>query len=223
MPVLGYWSVRGLAEPIRTLLAHTGTEYENKTYDMGPAPTYDRSQWLNVKPTIDLDLPNLPYYMDGDVKLTESSAIIRHLGRKTGLAGATEQEKMRIDVAESLCRDQNLGFVRLVTSPDYDNAKPAFEADISNQLQKLVILLKDNKFISGEKVSYADFLILELLDRYESFSPSALAAFPTLKALQTRLLDLPGVKARRDSPEFKKISSRFFGRMHPFGHGEESY
>jgi hypothetical protein len=73
------------------------------------------------------------------------------------------------------------------------------------------------------QISYADFLILELLDRYESFSPSALAEFPTLKALQTRLLDLPGVKARRNSPEFKKISTRFFGRMTKFGHGEESY
>ncbi|XP_018021573.1 glutathione S-transferase Mu 1 isoform X4 [Hyalella azteca] len=223
MPVLGYWSVRGLAEPIRTLLAHTGTEYENKTYDMGPAPTYDRSQWLNVKPTIDLDLPNLPYYMDGDVKLTESSAIIRHLGRKTGLAGATEQEKMRIDVAESLYADQTGSFVRLIISPNYESDKIPFEADIKDKLQKFATLLGSSKYIAGEEISYADFLILELLDRYESFSPSALAAFPTLKALQTRLLDLPGVKARRDSPEFKKISTRLFGRMHKFGHGEESY
>ncbi|KAA0194391.1 hypothetical protein HAZT_HAZT008770, partial [Hyalella azteca] len=98
-----------LAEPIRTLLTYTGTQYEDKTYDIGPAPAYDRSEWFNVKFSLGLDLPNvgvtekiqqkisLPYYIDGDVKLTESSAIIRHLGRKTGLAGATEQEKMRID------------------------------------------------------------------------------------------------------------------------------
>ncbi|XP_018021556.1 glutathione S-transferase [Hyalella azteca] len=119
MPVLGYWSLRALAEPIRTLLTYTGTQYEDKTYDIGPAPAYDRSEWFNVKFSLGLDLPNLPYYIDGDVKLTESSAIIRHLGRKTGLAGATEQEKMRIDVAESLYADQTGSFVRLIISPNY--------------------------------------------------------------------------------------------------------
>ena len=29
-----------------------------------------------------LPLPNLPYYIDGDLKLTQSMAILRHLGRK---------------------------------------------------------------------------------------------------------------------------------------------
>ena len=30
--VLGYWDIRGLAQPVRFLLAHLGVEYEEKTY-----------------------------------------------------------------------------------------------------------------------------------------------------------------------------------------------
>ena len=46
-------------QPIRLLLAHTGTEVEEKRYNIGPAPEYDRSEWMNVKYTLGLDFPNV--------------------------------------------------------------------------------------------------------------------------------------------------------------------
>ena len=33
----------------------------------GPGPTYDRSAWMDVKFTLGLDFPNLPYYMEKNV------------------------------------------------------------------------------------------------------------------------------------------------------------
>ncbi|KAF2365379.1 Glutathione S-transferase N-terminal [Trinorchestia longiramus] len=224
MPVLGYWSIRALAEPIRTLLSHAGVDFEDKTYDIGPPPTYDRSSWFDVKPNMGLDLPNLPYYIDGNVKLTESSAIIRHLARKHGLAGTTEEEMMRIDVAESVCSDQMKGIVSLIFNPNYDeNAKAAFLAGIKNQIQKLATIIGAGPYVTGQKISYADFLVLEQLDRYLDLCPKALDEFPSLQAFQKRMLDLPGVKARRSSPSFQKIKTRHYGRMAKAGHGEESY
>lgn len=70
-PVLGYWDLRGLASPIRNLLHYKGVEFEDKLYQIGPAPEFDRSDWFNVKPKLGLDFPNLPYYIDEDVKLSQ--------------------------------------------------------------------------------------------------------------------------------------------------------
>ena len=47
------------------ILEYAGVEYNNVMYSCGPAPTYDRSSWTNVKNTLGLDFPNLPYYIDG--------------------------------------------------------------------------------------------------------------------------------------------------------------
>jgi len=93
-PILGYWDIRGViqsfywkyvlhflffeyqrrlilyllfkfAQPIRFILAYTGTEYDEKRYkqvvtSMEPI-TVDRSEWLNDKPNLGLDFPNVNY------------------------------------------------------------------------------------------------------------------------------------------------------------------
>jgi glutathione S-transferase len=88
---LCYWDIRGLAQPIRLLLEYTGTQYEDKKLSCGPPPSFDKSCWLDNKFSLGLDFPNLPYYIDGDVKLTQSNAILKHIGRKNNLVGTTIQ------------------------------------------------------------------------------------------------------------------------------------
>ena len=67
-PELGYWAIRGLAQPIRLLLNYTGTEFVDKKYEVtGSAPNWDVSSWFGIKFSLGLDFPNLPYYMDGKV------------------------------------------------------------------------------------------------------------------------------------------------------------
>jgi glutathione S-transferase len=49
------------AQPIRLLLAYSGTEFEDIRYNYIPAAngTWDRSEWTNVKPNLGLDFPNV--------------------------------------------------------------------------------------------------------------------------------------------------------------------
>ncbi|KAH7948406.1 hypothetical protein HPB52_021973 [Rhipicephalus sanguineus] len=98
--VLGYWDIRGLAEPIRYLLAHAGVPYEDKRYGFGDGPEPTRDEWLAVKYKLDLDFPNLPYIIDGDVRMTQSQAILRYLGRKHGLAPKDEETVRRVEMLE---------------------------------------------------------------------------------------------------------------------------
>ncbi|VDL64558.1 unnamed protein product, partial [Hymenolepis diminuta] len=61
-PILAYWDVRGIGESIRLLLRYLGVEFEDKFYHFGPG--------------------KLPYYIDGDFKLTQSSAILEYIADK---------------------------------------------------------------------------------------------------------------------------------------------
>jgi hypothetical protein len=53
---------------VRLLLEYTGTKYEDKKLACGPAPTFDRSAWTDQKFSLGLDFPNLPYYIDEEVR-----------------------------------------------------------------------------------------------------------------------------------------------------------
>jgi hypothetical protein len=81
-PTLGYWNIRGLGAQCRYLLHYSGVEFEDKMYKYGPAPDFDRSDWFNEKETLGLDLPNLPYLIDDEIKLTETAAIMKYICAK---------------------------------------------------------------------------------------------------------------------------------------------
>lgn len=61
---------------------YLGVEFEDRMYAAGPAPDFDRSEWLNEKHTLGLDFPNLPYLIDDGIKLTETAAIMKYLCSK---------------------------------------------------------------------------------------------------------------------------------------------
>jgi hypothetical protein len=52
--VLGYWAIRGLAEPARLVLHYTKTPYTEKMYVQGEGPEYSREEWLSEKQKIGL-------------------------------------------------------------------------------------------------------------------------------------------------------------------------
>jgi len=146
-PTLGYWSIRGLAEPLRYLLAYTATEYEEKLYDFGPEKATSRDAWLAEKDKLGLEFPNLPYYIDGDLKLTESTAIAGHIARKHNLAGSCEQEWTRLAQAHGLAFDVLLRFAMLCYDPEFETKREAFVADIPPKIATLAKLGPDYELI----------------------------------------------------------------------------
>merc|ERR1711915_469429 len=193
-PVLAYWSIRGLAQPIRLLLEYTGTEFENKLYECGPAPTYDKSCWFDVKFSLGLDFPNLPYYIDGDVKLTQSTAILRHIGNKHNLCGTTEKEIDRINVVENQISDFKNGFVRLCYNPEFENLKGKYLENLPGAIKLFSQFLGDNKWLAGENISFADFMLYEMLDQHLLLEPACLKDTPNLEEYHKRFQEIPEIK-----------------------------
>lgn len=69
--------MRGLANPIRLLLAHADVRYEDKRYslkDEAGMNEWIKEDKVQLKGT--LDFPNLPYYIDGMVQMTQVNELL---------------------------------------------------------------------------------------------------------------------------------------------------
>ncbi|MCL4168410.1 UNVERIFIED_CONTAM: hypothetical protein GTU68_048617, partial [Idotea baltica] len=61
----------------------------------------------------------LPYYIDGENKVTQSNAVLRYIARKNGLVAKTDAEKMRVDILENEAMDIMRGWRMLCKNPDF--------------------------------------------------------------------------------------------------------
>merc|ERR1711988_1800433 len=73
-----------------------------------------------------LDFPNLPYYIDGDIKLTQSNAILRYIARKNDMLGKDDTERAMVDMMAEQSMDFRNGWVRLCYNPDFENLKDGY-------------------------------------------------------------------------------------------------
>jgi len=219
-PTLGYWAIRGMAEPLRYLLHYTGTAFEDKQYTCGEGPAFCKDTWLNEKNNLGLEFPNLPYYIDGDLKITESAAIHGHIARKHGLAGACEKDFIRLDVAAGIMRDLGKEMDMLVYGADFETKKDAYIAALPTKVEKVSKLLGPGNYLLGDKISFNDFVLFELLEMFRNMVPDCTSAHQNLTAFHTRIEALPAIAKYRSSPAFLKVKTRFNNRIAKFGAGK---
>uniref|UniRef100_A0A452IPV0 Glutathione S-transferase n=1 Tax=Gopherus agassizii TaxID=38772 RepID=A0A452IPV0_9SAUR len=202
--VLGYWDIRGLAHAIRLLLEYTGTAYEDKMYSCGEAPDYDKSQWINEKEKLGLDFPNLPYLIDGQTKLTQSNAILRYIARKHKLCGETEEEMLRVDMLENQAMDFRMSLVMISYNPDFEKVKLGYLEQLPEKLKLVSQFLGKRKWFAGEKITFVDFLMYDILDQNRMFEPKCLDQFQNLKDFLDRFEALEKIAAYMSSSRFMK-------------------
>ncbi|XP_054167579.1 glutathione S-transferase-like [Oppia nitens] len=196
-PVLGYWNIHGRAQPIRLMLAYTGTDYEDKRYTSA-------SDWSNDKHTLGLDFPNLPYYLDDDdgVKLTQSVTIMRFIGRINNLDGQSPEERVRIALVEQQLVDYIAALTKLCYDPEFANLKDNY---IGNQLaQQLQLLDKflgnDRPFLAGDNMSYVDFIAFNYIDKVSKLAGnSVIDEYDNLKNYFARILEFPSIENYREN------------------------
>ncbi|KAG0428915.1 hypothetical protein HPB47_024139 [Ixodes persulcatus] len=176
------------------------------SYGFGPGPEWTRDEWLAVKPNLGLDFPNLPYYLDGDVKLTQSLAILKYLGRKHGLAPKTEEQQRRVDMVEMQAFDIIMYCVRVCYDPEYtEDKRRQFLTEVApDKLKQFVTFLaKAGPFVAGDMVTYADFILYEALQVVRAMGPSSFKNYPELEKYCARVAALPGLREYLASPRFK--------------------
>lgn len=194
---IGYWNIRGLVHPIRLLLEHAGADYKDVRFNF--APTSDADNWPKNKFNLGLDFPNIPYVIDGDIKLTQSLAVLRYVGRKFGLAPKTDTDQGRADMIEQQIVDWR-GQQSLFYNSDYDKVKDAYRDGLKDKVTALSKFLGSREWLVGNSVTYVDFLAYEWLDVNRTFHPTLLNGTGNLEKYVSRIEALPNVSKFLKSP-----------------------
>lgn len=216
MPIVfGYWNLRGLAGQIRMLLHYSGQEWVNQEYKIGDAPDFSREDWFSKKFTLGLDFPNLPYLIDGDVKLTQSIAILRYLARKFDLYPTEPELQTRADLLEQEFFDYRIAITRVVYNPSVD------EKTFAELLKNLEVRVKAlSKFFGngpwalGSKFSYIDFILYDILKLLEELETDLVKPHANLVNFTEQFAALPKIASFFSDPAY--YEETLFGPMAKF-------
>ena len=193
-PTLGYWSTRGMGAQCTYLLAYCGADFNFKQYKA----TFDngevgRGTWPDEKFNLGIAFPNLPYLLDGDVKIAETMPLMRYICRKykPALLGKTLEERAQVDMIGAVVNDLKVNACMIPCYTHGDREK--IDEDCTKRLEPIVKWLGNKKFLMGNDLCYVDFVLFECIN---------VTNFVTKGRVFT---DYPTLKPYRD--EIKSITS----------------
>uniref|UniRef100_A0A2I3SV32 glutathione transferase n=1 Tax=Pan troglodytes TaxID=9598 RepID=A0A2I3SV32_PANTR len=175
-PKLHYSNARGRMESTRWLPAAAGVEVEKfleSAEDLEKLRN-DGSFMFQQMPMVKID----------GMKLVQTRAILNYIASKYNLYRKDIKERVLIDMyTEGIADlDTKLALIQQRTKNRYF---PAFEKISESNGQDYLV---------GNKLSWADIHLVELLYYMEELDSSLIFSFPLLKALKTRISNLPMVK-----------------------------
>ena len=190
------------------LLEYAGIPYREELYHTKQQEdgTFDKSEWFDTKFQLGLDFPNLPYLVDGELKLTQTIAILQHCSDRAGLSGKTAHQKARVSMLFGLSQDVRMAYNRAAYNPDFDNLKGNLVKFIGTKLGELEIFQAKSggTFLTGPDVTYVDLVWYDLLDQFRTLDASCLRedAHPGLVKFYSVVHDLPAIRDFRRSSRF---------------------
>ncbi|KAM8924639.1 glutathione S-transferase P 1-like [Pelodytes ibericus] len=185
---LTYFPLRGRAEHIRLLLADQGIPYTEHEVT--------REDWISGDLKKNAVFGQLPKFQDGDLQIYQSNAILRYLGRKHGVNGSNDKESTLIDMMNEGVEDMKLKYFKFLFVDNEEN-KEKYLNELSVQLAAFEKVLSKNsegpKFLVGDKISYADYNLLDSLHSSLDLTPDCLCSFPLLSGFIENIVSRPNI------------------------------
>ncbi|GFS13769.1 glutathione S-transferase [Elysia marginata] len=205
-----YFQVRGRCESIRLLLNDNGIDYEET--NCGP-----REKWIkDYKPQ--MAFGQVPCLKDGDLSLVQSNAILRYLARKHGLYGSSDVEATMIDILSDGVEDLRKQYTMMIYK-NYEAGKDDFiTTTLPEQLPYFENFLKkhgdqQSGYSVGQKQSFVDYNLMDLLDALQTLSSTCLDNYPTLASFLKVNLAKPNIAKYRETEPFKTRSINGNGKQ----------
>jgi len=214
---IGYWKIRGLVGGARLLLEYAGADWNETMYevslpdgaDRNDFTKWDRTDWTDKKKTDEFQknfhFPNLPWLKDGDVCISQSTAILKYIARKFDIGQKlNDTEAWRVDLATDQVADVRGGFVGLCYGfrTPFDQRESFCSNTLRPQLEQLDRFMDGVQFVAGQTLTYVDFMFWEILDHMKRFDDSLFKGLDNLNAYFTRFAELPKIKAYISSDKF---------------------
>ncbi|CAL8122953.1 unnamed protein product [Orchesella dallaii] len=196
---LTYFNGRGLAEPIRIILAYGGEKFEEVRVPIVfppslPEEVRNKCTWGQV-PLVEFE----------GKKLSQSLAITRYFARKHNLVPKDDFEAALCDEYVDACRDfMNLWtpIVHLIAKKEEEGLKEKKDEVQTISKQKFlnvfnsIVEKNGGKRLVGKSITWADIYLTHALQNIEMITGLSLVSeFPALKELMNEVLNVPSIKS----------------------------
>jgi len=193
---LTYFPVRGRIDPVRLLLELEGRPYEFVGISVEAWRTGgEKQRFADVTP-----FAQLPTFEDGPLKLCQSQAILRHLGRRLERAGSTAEEIARVDEVIETARDIFFDVFLHFWDAAFHEKRAAHRGTTAKKLAGLNAYFKRTTpdgahWVTRDRSSIADVSMSYALETLLSLHPGLLDEFPELDRSMRAFFAEPSVRA----------------------------
>jgi glutathione S-transferase len=228
---LYYWpSIQGRGELVRLAFEEAGAAYD----DVARRPDADGGGVAAIRrilrgPGGGLRPLAPPVVVDGDVVVAQTAAILHYLGPRLGLVGEDERERLaalelQLGVADLYAEVHDTHHpiaVSLYYDDQRDEAKRRARHLRDERLPKFLgwfeQALGDRPYVFGERPSYVDLSLFQVVAGLTYAMPRAMAALavPGLRALHDRIAARPNIAAYLASPRRLPFSEHGIFRHYP--------
>jgi len=196
---IGYWTIRGLAAPLRMMCNYAGVDFYDEQYDIKrEGEGWDAAEWTSAKPALAAKNPliNLPYVEINGALTAQSNACGMALAKVLGLALPGKE----VATEELACEVMDLrnAAVRVFYGKSEEALKTHLDTVVAKNLPKFEAALAKTSgaFLLGKKPTFPDFGLWEMLDEHERLATSLkekspLAGFKKLKTFYATIRNAP--------------------------------
>jgi len=193
---LYYFNARGIAEPIRFILAYGGVEYEDIRSPLDgfpptlPSEIKDKCTWGQV-PVIEFE----------GKKLAQSLAITRYFAKKFKLVPQDDFQAALCDEYVDATRDYFMSWVPILKEEDAAKKEQLKQEMLITSKKKFIdvfesiVKANDGKHLVGKSLTWADIYLAHLMNNFEILLKVDVAKeSPSLTALKKEVLSTPAIK-----------------------------
>ena len=184
-------------------------DYKNVPYEKIVYNKKNPEKWLTEdKISLGIDFPNVPYLIDGEVKLSQANSILKYLELRFGSFYTGEiGHDIKLDSVLATIADF-LEFFRMICYQEGEKAakkeKYATPAVIS-KLEYFNDWFHKWKYLTGDSLCVADFALWTLLDYHDLFDSSILENYGDIKRFMKDFESEPRIDAYLKNPNYKKF------------------
>lgn len=193
---LHYFKGRGRAETTRWMLAVNEIPFINVPVNTALALAELRA--ANILP-----FDQLPLLEIDELKLSQSSAMIRYLARKGDFYGSSNEDAMWCDLIAAVADDFSETAKQAAFQPSTVAATTALQARFDKFGPRLESRIQSlgTGFTATDRLSFADVVLAEALTDYQAWIPELLDDAPGLDNLHKQVIAHPGIAAYLQSPQ----------------------
>ncbi|CAG7833931.1 unnamed protein product [Allacma fusca] len=194
---LTYFNLTALGEPIRWAFKIAGVDFEDERIEI--------SDWAAVKKSGRFPQEQIPLLeIDGEV-FTQSTAILKYLGKKFDLDVDDAILRFRLDQIFGILDDARIEFRSWFMENDPDKKQNLQQTLVNESIPRYlrqveeIVAKTDGNFITGSKLTYGDLYVANILGMWLSLSllqeQKLQDEFPKLATLRNAVVTIPAIKS----------------------------